>query len=144
MLFGFLDASLYWLAAIAAIGVVTLLIVLWFVAVPNAGELYRKAVMRTPTLRGRLLLGLFLVGAIPVMTLPPLLALENIRARQLELGDQLRLDAGNLARCIRVGVAGAGLERHAKLISLRAGGVPHRHEEWVELGLGDQANAWAM
>lgn len=95
-----MDTSLYWLAAIAAVGLVAMLILLVLVAAPRWGmtaSLFRRAVIRVPTLRGRLMIGLFLIGAIPVMTLPPILMLENARARQLELGEQLRLDASDLA-----------------------------------------------
>jgi diguanylate cyclase (GGDEF)-like protein len=99
-LFSFLDTSLYWLAVIAVIGLVAMLsLVLLVVAMKwrVTADWVRRTVLCAPTFRGRVLVGLFLIGAIPVMTLPPILTLENARTRQLEMADELRADANNVA-----------------------------------------------
>jgi diguanylate cyclase (GGDEF)-like protein len=99
-LFSFLDTSLYWLAVIAAVGLAAMAtLVLLVVAMKWSvtSEWVRRTVLRAPTLRGRMLIGLFLIGAIPVMTLPPILTLENARTRQLEMVDELAADANNVA-----------------------------------------------
>ena len=102
-LFDFLDASLTWLAVVAVVGMVAMLLLVLLVIGMKWGvtaDFVRRTVFRAPTLRGRLLVGLFLIGAIPVMTLPPILTLENARVRQLELVDELRADASDLAHSI--------------------------------------------
>ena len=99
-LFNFLDTSLYWLAVIAVVGLTAMTVLVLLVVGLKwqvTAEWARRTVLRAPTLRGRMLVGLFLIGAIPVMTLPPILTLENARTRQLEMVDELRADANNLA-----------------------------------------------
>ena len=99
-LFSFLDTSLYWLAIIAVAGLTAMVVLVLLVIAmkwPVTSDWVRRTVLRAPTLKGRMLVGLFLIGAIPVMTLPPILTLENARTRQLEMVDELRADANNLA-----------------------------------------------
>ena len=113
-LLGFFDYGMYWLGAAAAAGLV---IMAMFVALvvallrPGTSERTRRSLFRAPTLRGRLLIGFCLIGAVPVLTLPPLLALENARARQSEMAEALNTAANNLAhsitRLVKMEVAGA-------------------------------------
>jgi diguanylate cyclase (GGDEF)-like protein len=114
-LFGFLDTSLYWLAVIAGVGLSAMVILVLLVVAmkwSTTAEWVRSKVLRAPTLKGRLLIGLFLIGAIPVMTLPPVLTLENARSRQLEMAHELSADANNVAHGIArmVNKQVAGLE----------------------------------
>jgi len=100
ILFDFINSSLYWLVAVAGLGLTAMAIFVLLVAAPKWGpitDLFRRTVIRAKTLRGRLLIGFFLIGAVPVLTLPPLLMLQGAGARQHELTDELRADASNLS-----------------------------------------------
>jgi diguanylate cyclase (GGDEF)-like protein len=100
MLFDFMDTSLYWLVAVAGAGLTVMVGTVIFAATIRQVSIaawVSRTLSKAPTMRGRMLIGLVLVGAIPVLTLPPILMLENVRTRQVELADELRADASNLA-----------------------------------------------
>jgi len=100
IVFDFINKSLYWLIAVAGLGLTAMVIFALLVAAPKwgpIGDLFHRTVIRAKTLRGRLLIGFFLIGAVPVLTLPPILMLEGASTRQLELANELRADASNLS-----------------------------------------------
>lgn len=94
------DYGLAWALWLSGIGLGVLgcaLLLLQLITRQDVAAFFRRTMLRAPSLRGRLLVGFCVVGMIPVLTLPPLLAVSGASALQKQLFSQVENSVRSMA-----------------------------------------------